>query len=368
MRKAISRIALGMAIAATTLTACKKDDLPTPMPPAPPTGEYAVKVKTVITVGDVLYDSIPATLTISSWDRTGVMHQRDVQLAAGTQTVYLPKAHTRYHIKLNKWGITDERRLNPDEVSEPTTYVLGGSKAAKKLKDEVHYTYENGSFRPQMKRAFVYDNNGRLRDVQNYGNLDGGATDNLELYSIDRFLYDGNKLEQIMTLNQEDHSNSLLGFNTFSWTIEGKLYHIRYGNQEEQSTCRIFHPDGQNGTDWIHIEYFLQDISLSSRVELKFKDGNRIEEKTEIPNYPVATRTYTYDAGINPYVFLKWPTMNYAYDSKNNVVEEKYSNVSIRIEKEYTYDADGFVKEVLKKEINTSNNEVRGISKTVYSY
>lgn len=368
MRKAISRIALGMAITATTLTACKKDDLPTPMPPAPPTGEYAIKVKAAITVGDVVYDSIPATLTISSWDRTGVMHQREVQLAAGTQTVYLPKAHTRYHIKLNKWGITDERRLFPSEVSETNTYVLGGTKAAKKLKEEMHYTYENGSFRPQMKRAFVYDNNdGKLSEVQNFGNMDGGATANMELYSTDRFEYSGNKLQDITTFDHLD-GGAITGFNRFSWTTEGKLYHIQYSTGAEQSSCRIFHPDGQNGTDWIHIEYFLQDISLSSRVELKFKDGNRVEEKNHMPNYPIATRTYTYDAGINPYVFLKWPTMNFAYDSKNNVVEEKYSNVSIRIEKEYTYDADGFVKEVLKKEINTSNNEVRGISKTVYSY
>lgn len=368
MRKVISRMVFLVAITATTLTACKKDKDAVPAPPPPPQGEYAVKVKAAITVGDVVYDSIPATFTITSWDRSGVMHQRDVQLAAGTQTVYLPKAHTKYRIRLAKWGLTDERTFLNSEVNETTTYVLGGSKAAKKLKEEMHYSYENGSFQPQLKRAFVYDNGGRLRDVQNYGNMDGGATANLELYSIDRFLYDGNKLEQIMTLDQQENLNSLLGFNMFTWTTQGKLAHIRYGNDVEQSTCRIFHPDGQNGTDWIHIEYFLNDITTGGRVELKFKDGNRVEEKTQMPNYPVATRTYTYDAGINPYVFLKWPTMNFAYDSKNNVVEEAYSNVSIRMERTYTYDADGFVKEVVRKEINTTTGEVRGMSKIVYTY
>ncbi|HEY1115541.1 MAG TPA: hypothetical protein VGE66_18365 [Chitinophagaceae bacterium] len=367
MRKVISRLALGMAITATTLTACKKDKDAVPAPPPPPQGEYAVKVKAAITVGDVVYDSIPATFTITSWDRSGVMYQRDVQLAAGTQTVYLPKAHTKYRIQLAKWGITDVRTLLPNELNEAATYVLGGSKAAKKIREEVHYTYENESFRPQIKRAFVYDNDGKLAEVQNYGNMDGYATDNMELYSIDRFGYTGNKLEDITTFDQQD-GGAITGFNRFAWTTEGKLNHIQFANQNEQSSCRIFYPDAQGNNERVYTEFYLNDLSLSSNVELKFKGGNRVEEKTTIPNYPAATRTYTYDAGINPYVFLKWPTMNFTYDSKNNVVEEKYSNVSIRIEKEYTYDADGFVKEVLKKEINTANNGVRGISKTVYSY
>ena len=367
MRKAFSRMALLVAITATTLTACKKDKDDVPAPPPPPQGEYAVKVKAAITVGDIVYDSIPATFTVVSWDRSGVMHQRDVQLAAGTQTILLPKAHTKYRISLAKWGVTDERTILSSEVNEGTTYVLGGSKAAKKIKEELHYTYENGSFQPQVKRAFVYGNDGMLSEVHNYGNMDGGATPNMELYSTDRFQYNGNKLQDISTFDELE-GGAISGFNRFSWTPEGKLYQIQYSTGSELSSCRIFHPDGQNGTNWVHIDYVLNDITTGGRVELKFKDGNRVEEKTIMPNYPASTRTYTYDAGINPYVFLKWATMNFTYDSKNNVVEEQYSSVSIRMERTYTYDADGFVKEVVRKEINTTTGEVRGMSKIVYTY
>jgi hypothetical protein len=356
-----------MAIIATSLTACKKDKNDLPAPPPPPQGDYAVKVKAAITVGDVVYDSIPATISITSWDRSGMQHQHDVQLAAGTNTIALPKAHTKYRLRLAKWGVTDERTILSSEVNEATTYVLGGSRAAKKIKEEMHYTFENGSFRPQIKRAYTYANDGKLKEVQNFGNMDGGATTSLELYSTDRFDYNGNHVEDITTFDEQD-GGAITGFNRFGWTTEGKLYHIQYGTGAEQSSCRIFYPDAQSNNERVYMEYFLNDIDLDSRVELKFKGGNRVEEKTIMANYPASTRTYTYDAGINPYVFLKWPTMNFTYDSKNNVVEEKYSSVAIRMERTYTYDADGFVKEVVRKEINTTTGEVRGTSKIVYSY
>ena len=80
------------------------------------------------------------------------------------------------------------------------------------------------------------------------------------------------------------------------------------------------------------------------------------------------TRTYTYDGAINPFVHMKWPMLNFAHDSKNNVVEERLDNTSIYLQRTYTYDADGFVKEVVKREVNGSTNETRGVFKTVYVY
>lgn len=367
MRKVISRMAFLTAITATTLTACKKDKNDVPAPPPPPQGEYAVKVKAAITVGDVVYDSIPATFTISSWDRSGVMHQREVQLAAGTQTILLPKAHTKYRIKLAKWGITDERTLLPGEVNEGTTYVLGGSKAAKKLKEELNYVLRDGAYQLSSKRAYVYDNDGRLKEVQNYYADASQSAPQLYLASADRFTYVGGRLEVIDLIDKQNPGDNELGFNSFTYNQQGKIVAMFYGDQTESSTARIeYVPYATH--ELVRIAFGVDNDLNGSSAELKFAGGNRVEEKTLIPNYPTATRTFRYDGAINPFVHMKWPQVNFAHDSKNNVVEERLDNTSIYLQHEYTYDADGFAKEVVKREVNGSTSETRGVFKTIYVY
>jgi hypothetical protein len=366
MRKIITRIAFLLAITATTLTACKKEDVPAP-PPPPPTGDFAVKVKAAITVGDVVYDSIPATFTVSSWDRSGVMHQREVQLAAGTQTIYLPKAYTKYRIQLAKWGVTDERTILNNEVSESTTYVLGGSKAAKKLREEMRYVLRDGTFQLSGKRVFVYNNEGQLKEVENHY-VDNSQDSQLYLATVDRFSYEGGKLQVIESVDRQGApADGVVGFNSFTYNQHGKIAAMFYGDIFESSTAHIEYVPYDNH-ELVRVAFGIDNDLNGSRAEMKFAAGNRVEEKTIIPNYPTATRTFSFDGAINPFAHLKWPTINFANDSKNNVLEEHLDNTSIYLQHEYTYDADGFVKEVVKREINGSTNETRGVYKTVYIY
>src|SRR5215470_3406883 len=68
-------------------TACKKDTgsiNPTPGPGSPGNGSqnppdpstfHVIKVKATIKIGDVIYDSIPAIVELTSWDSTNGLHQ-----------------------------------------------------------------------------------------------------------------------------------------------------------------------------------------------------------------------------------------------------------------------------------------------------
>jgi hypothetical protein len=364
MSKVLTKLAFLLAITATTLTACKKDDTSAP-PPPPPTGEYAVKVRASITIGEVVYDSIPASVTITSWDQSGVAHQREAQLAAGTNTVQLPKAHTRYSLKLAKWGVTDERVLVNSEVNESTTYTLGGSKAAKKLAEEVGYQFKDGSYQLYNKVTYTYDNEGRLKEIGNYFIDTEHPTPHLVLSRVDRFVYNGGRVEKIESIDKHTPGDPVVEYSAFTWNGEGKIAGIHYGEVGATASCRMEYAT-QGSQEVVRVSFLEDNTDNGSRAELTFAGGNRVEEKTFIPNYLTATRTFTYDDHINPYVHMKWPQINLVHQSKNNVLEERPDFAAVVLKCDYTYDADGYVAEVRKSEVKA--NGTTPVLKKVYTY
>ena len=80
-----------LSTGAILFTACsKKDDILSPQPlpqPQPGAGLLSVRLKAAITVGNVLYDSIPANFTITSWDVNNIALQKDTVLNPGVQVI-----------------------------------------------------------------------------------------------------------------------------------------------------------------------------------------------------------------------------------------------------------------------------------------
>lgn len=365
MRKVLSKLTLLLAISTATLTACKKDR--ESVPPPPPTGNYAIKVKASVTVGDVVYDSIPATITIASWDSKGTLHQREAQLAAGANIIYLPKAHTKYTIRMSKWGVTDERTIMSNQVSETTTYTLGGSKAAKKLREEVSYQFQDGSYQLNRKLLYLYDGQGRLQEIQNFFADANHPSPHLELYSVDRFIYHDGRLDRVETVDKKTAGEPVSGSVDYLWNLTGQIVALQYGTPGNISESRVEYLS-QDNHELVRVNLFNDNMATGSRIDLKFAGGNRVEEKTVIPNHATQTRTFSYDGNINPYVHMKWPRLQFAGLSKNNVVEERLDFAAAYMRNEYTYDADGYVKEVVKREINGNTSETRAMVKTIFTY
>ncbi|HEX2535210.1 MAG TPA: hypothetical protein VHK69_15800, partial [Chitinophagaceae bacterium] len=125
--------ALSLFTLAVTVMACKKGDqsLPGPQPPPPPGQEqfFKIKVRAMVEVGGVVYDSIAAPFVIVSWDKEGVVHQKDTLLAAGVNELLLPKSHTRYRIRFNKWNVSKDTTVLRPDLKEEVVYVIRAQKA-----------------------------------------------------------------------------------------------------------------------------------------------------------------------------------------------------------------------------------------------
>jgi hypothetical protein len=63
-----------------------------------------VKMRAIMKIGDVIYDSIPASLTISTWNDKGEMTTTYGSLAAGINEVQVQKAAVKYQFLVSKWG------------------------------------------------------------------------------------------------------------------------------------------------------------------------------------------------------------------------------------------------------------------------
>jgi hypothetical protein len=90
-----------------------------------------VKIKAIMQIGDVLYDSIPASLTITTWNNKGEMTTTYGSLAAGVNELQVLKAGVKFEFRVTKWGTNDAVTLKKEEIDEKTVYVLGGNKAPK---------------------------------------------------------------------------------------------------------------------------------------------------------------------------------------------------------------------------------------------
>ncbi|MBC6491343.1 hypothetical protein ACFSQD_13715 [Flavihumibacter stibioxidans] len=357
-----------LCLYATTMlfTACKKDDQPVPQTPGPEQ-YFAIKVKASITIGDIKYDSIPANFKITSWDKNGLKFEKDTLLAPGANLIYLPKSHPNYSIRVSKWGIVYEMPLRNNEVVDGKLYTLGGTRAAKKLSSEKNYVYQDESFRLSKKLTYAYDQQGRLENIR-YSYFNPTTSDpEPTLATIDRFVYNENRLEKIEIVNQLDGANDVLGYSRYYYNQENKMIAVQYSYQSQFTMYRNRFAK-ENGYDLISMDE-LNDYHAESgsKIELKFSGGNRVEETTIIPSAPTSTRTYDFDAGINPYVHLKWPQMYFKDQSKNNTVAEKLDG-TLYLKSEYRYDSDGYPIEVVKQELNPSTGQFRIVMKTVYSY
>lgn len=356
-----SNLLTATLLAITLLSSCKKERLsqnPLPNPvPLPTESSFSVRVKAVLKVGDVVYDSIPAMFTITTWDADGVAHAKDTLMNPGEQLIYLPKTAVRYSLKLNKWGISDEKLLNKSEVVEGALYQLGGQKGVKKLQSVTEYSFINGAFAISAKQDFIYDNQGQINEIHAYS--PDPNTGVLRSGSSDVFLYGSN---QLWVNNISKSDGTIFSHTAFTFDAQGRIIHSKYEylTQKEAYTIQytsegILMLRGQNATD-----------PNGSRIALRFAGGNRVEEKTIFPNLSTTVKNFRYDFNINPYVVIKMPSLYFEHSSKNNVAAEGWDG-SDQLIHEYTYDVDGYVTEVITKTRNNSGQFVN-YTRTVYTY
>ncbi|HEX6334243.1 MAG TPA: hypothetical protein VFZ78_08440 [Flavisolibacter sp.] len=162
------------------------------LPPAGAETFFRVRLKAVVNIGDITYDSIPASFTIQSWDQQGIVHTKDTIMGAGVHEIQLPQSHTKYRVSMSKWGLSEEIILMKNQVVDGALYTLAASRAAKKLQQEMSYAWQGGEWLVYEKRNFAYDGQGRLSEILTYTRDPYQGT--LKLSTREVLTYQGNEV------------------------------------------------------------------------------------------------------------------------------------------------------------------------------
>ncbi len=343
--------------------------VPTDNPPPTPIPAVKIKIKPTIKIGDVIYDSIPVNFTWITWDVTGKMIATGkIALPAGTNEVTLPANSYKYSLQVERWGIHDEIELLKTNLQEGAVYSLGGSKAAKKLKSELLYKWVNGAYHSVSKNAYEYDASGRLMQILYYLR----KADNTPYIAMtDEFSY--NAAGKVERIKRYDSSNAPVSQTNFRYDAQGKIIGLSQTEGNKYTSGEITHSDVGVGSYSMNIKYNSTQAPHTMTYNMVYKGGNKVQDNTLTINNSNESGTYQYDFNINPYIHMNWPDFYLSKQSRNNLVAQQrqftqpvYDGIPYGFN--YTYDADGYPKELVKTYFSYYGGTYLYTTKTVFNY
>ncbi|MCU0381969.1 MAG: hypothetical protein MUE58_12345 [Chitinophagaceae bacterium] len=328
-------------------------------------GKMMIKLRAVVSIGDIVYDSLPALFKITSWDANGVRFEKDTLLAAGAKEIYLDKTHVRFSLLVSKWNVIDEMILAKEELDEGTTYVLGGAKSARKLLKDETFLFAEGAYRPSGKSLYFYTGN-RLDLVEYYQKLPQFAE--LQLTFRDAYLYRGDRVERI---SRTEGGGKFVGNTDFFYNAqESKIMNIQQQSYDQQTGAVVSYRFA-NGQGQIEIDYLFSN-GKGMEYQMTFVGGNKVEDGAATQQGGENGK-YKYDFNINPYAHMNMPNLYLSHLSRNNMIEQKkgYAGAipSADLYKiEYVYDTEGYPTEAVKFYRNYQTGEFMYKTKTVFTY
>ena len=374
-------LAMSFTVAKTGFTEVAVEVLPVQMDERPalfgyPSGAFdngqsdadpymKVKIRSVMQIGEVLYDSIPASLILTTWNDKEEMNTRYVSLAAGINEIPVLKTGVRFRFTVSKWGTNYEMTLDRQNVNEDTVYILGGTKAAKLLKAEVTYKLINGTYVPQSKNEYLYDAAGKLIHINYFLKR---ADKSVYIAMQDELEYSGSNVQTVRRYNE---AGVLTGTTSFSYNNEGKVTRISQNENGEQTTGVVQYFNNTHKEVSIHYTYGSQTYTRDYIMTLN--RGNVMKDIAYTSNQTSETGLYEHDLQINPYVHMKWPNLFLSNSSKNNLTKQ-YKNYqhnypdAVPYSFSYTYDNEGYPKELVKSFRSYPSNAHLFNTKTVYVY
>ncbi len=278
----------------------------------------------------------------------------------------LPKSGVKYQFKLSKWGLTDEISLNKDQLNESVVYTLGGAKSPKRLRLEEQFTYTQAGYMPSGKTIYSYDPNGNLKQIDFYDKLPQYS--DLRLSWTKVYVYSNAKLSRINYINAQ---GSLVGYLDLTYNTQGtKIINMKEVNYDQITNADVEY-QFPAGYARISFKYTFSNGNMMDYVQ-KITGGNRTEDTASSPGGG-ESGIYQYDFNINPYSHMNLPNIFLSNLPKNNLVNQKktYAGSIPSAEPykfEYSYDDDGYPKELLKSFKNYLKGDHLFKIKTVYSY
>jgi hypothetical protein len=302
-----------------------------------------IRLKAVVKIGDISYDSIPAYVRITTRNNNGQPGITFKELRPGANEIQVSKDASGYDFILYKWGLTDTIHLNRNEVDESQVYILGTSKAAKKLKSERVYKIINGVDVADTKTDYLYDAAGKLSKIE-YWMRNKDNTPYLAMTDV--FEYSNGKATGIVRTNEENQS--IMSSTSFSYDQNGKVISIAQNDNGIQTNATVAYYNNE-----VKMHYTYPGRSYDMNYYMRFSDGNMSASSASTSNNSTELGAHNYDLNINPYIHMKWPNLFLSNSSKNNMTsqqKEYYGNypVAYPYSFTYSYDADGYPKEVVR--------------------
>jgi len=321
------------------------------------TGSYSevlIKTNVKIEIGEVLYENVDAQIRVSAYDSYNrPQWTKDFSFIGPEDNVLaIQNGFHHYSIELlDKWGIYDIQSDIPTQAiwegradgPLPTTYVLAGTKNAKKLSGYItSFEVDNPGggtiFSPDSRVLFQYNANGQLENIrhQSYNS----KTTQFEESSLDIFTYKGSGVSHITTYL----SGKLYTDYDYQYGIENKITVTMHYNNElvwEQTSATT-----ESNDHVIVSNNFSNGNSFKYEFDIFLK--NIANDKQTQSSQLCSRANYQYDKYINPFRHLGYNDINFLNWSANNKVTEDAHYLAcgfptiIPVSHSYTYDQDGY--------------------------
>jgi hypothetical protein len=342
---------------------------PSPNPQTPPdttSRTFVIKLRTEIKVGNVVYDSIPSSLMIRSWDSAQQLSTSFQSLKAGNNELTLSRSKVKYELTIEKWGLSEKFIITSAEFENGKLYKFIGLKPLKPLRSEITYLLENGAYKADSKNTYLYNGDGTLSQIQFQRKKADGSP---YLYATDKFEYIGNRLDHIVRFKPD---GEIIQHITFTYDNSGKVIAMKEVNEDGETNATVqYHRIA--GREETNIHYGYSGKTITMDYYKIFVNGNLMQGSSITSHNNSELSQYDYDNNINPYHQMNWPDIFLSRQSKNNVTYEQTSYhgaypINVPYGFTYSYDSDGYPKEVVKQFRTYLTGQHAYTAKTVYTY
>lgn len=288
-----------------------------------------VSVKVELKIGDVMYLDVNSTIVVTGYTSQNELKWAQEFAYSGPYPNALPvkAGYHHYNFEIRQWGVYSNQMILGEYLLEasrqevPTTYVMGGSAAAKKLSHYITYKKmiegDVQYWQAQDRRRYEYDAAGNLERmiVSSFVDSVGGFLP--QRYFV--FNYTGDRMTKIAGYHAE----------TDKLYLEERYEYFPDGNVLSITQDYV---DGSN-IDWVanySYNYTNRVINASYSAangggftyDLTLPWGNVLTDRINRGNQLCNIGTYQYDRGINPYKHLGYMDFFLNNFSLNNRISE----------------------------------------------
>lgn len=321
-----------------------------PGPVEDPNAVVDIFIHPKVTIGDVVYDSIPVSIRIQTFDAAGQLTSTAIRpFMPGKNKVGLLKSAAKHVFRLEKWGTVDEFHIMKHELLPNREFTIGGMAAPKKLTEVSSARIIEGVTKPEVRKLYQYNALGKLTEIQTFRKK---ADQTTYLHMKELVTYSGNRVENIKRYNE---SGDLAGATYFGYNGNGQITNMIDDNGADRTNAEVRYANGDSPREkQVGIMYDYSNYYYTTSYTMYLLGGSVIKTIKSSTNTAYEEGEYQYDFSINPYVHLGLPDIYLSNISKHNLTRQVKQYVKDYPLEEpylytYKYDNDGYPIELVVK-------------------